>query len=183
MGSSAEASIFNGAKQRCRNPKTKAYKYYGARGIEVRFANFKEFYQHVGPRPSPKHSLDRIDSDGHYEPGNVRWATMEEQVNNRRNAKLGKQMVSKLYCKRGHPIFGDNLYVEKTLTGVARHCRICKRERNRKYPRSSGTIRSKEFCPKCGSGIRAIAKDWARCKREGCGHRVRRVSTVRSNEQ
>jgi hypothetical protein len=183
MGTSAEAVVFSGAKQRCRNPKARGYKYYGGRGIEVRFASFKEFYAHVGPRPSAQHSLDRIDSDGHYEPGNVRRATTEEQVNNRRNAKLGKQKLSRLYCKRGHPLFGDNIYLEKTLSGIARHCLICKRTRSQKYPRSSGGRRALEPCPKCGSGMRAIASTWSRCKNENCGHRMRRNPKIKVTHQ
>jgi|SRR5690348_572045 len=72
---------------RCNNPNNKSYKNYGQRGIKVceRWMNFKLFLEDVGERPSPKHSLDRIDNDGNYEPNNIRWATQMQQGNNRVN--------------------------------------------------------------------------------------------------
>lgn len=74
--------------QRCRNPNNQAFKYYGGRGIEVCQEwkdSFLVFYNHVGKRPSPKHSIDRIDNDGNYEPGNVKWSLRVEQANNKQN--------------------------------------------------------------------------------------------------
>jgi regulator of sirC expression with transglutaminase-like and TPR domain len=46
--------------------------------------SFEAFLAYIGPRPSPQHSVDRINVNGHYEPGNVRWATHSEQAKNRR---------------------------------------------------------------------------------------------------
>lgn len=75
--------------QRCTNPNNKQWLNYGGRGIRVCDLwrlSYRAFYEHVGSRPSPLHSLDRIDNDGNYEPGNVRWATAQEQgLNRRRN--------------------------------------------------------------------------------------------------
>lgn len=73
---------------RCTNPSSSVYKYYGGRGIAVcdRWKDFDNFLADVGPRPSVKHSIDRIDNDGNYEPGNVRWATKKVQMNNKRQA-------------------------------------------------------------------------------------------------
>ena len=74
-------------RQRCFNPKNPGYHLYGGRGITVceRWrASFTAFLADVGPRPSSIHSIDRIDNDGHYEPGNVRWTTADVQARNQR---------------------------------------------------------------------------------------------------
>jgi hypothetical protein len=75
---------------RCRNPQTKHYERYGGRGISVceEWSDFAKFYADVGPRPSKDHSLDRLDNDGNYVPGNVAWRTKKEQGNNRANNVL-----------------------------------------------------------------------------------------------
>ena len=79
-----EHAAYTKAKGRCNNPNDAVYQYYGGRGIEFRFFSFQQFLAHIGPKPDPALSLDRIDNDGHYEVGNVRWATKREQVRNRR---------------------------------------------------------------------------------------------------
>jgi hypothetical protein len=72
--------------QRCRNSNDSAYQNYGERGIRVcdRWGSFENFMADMGERPSPDHSIDRINNDGNYEPGNCRWATMAEQSRNTR---------------------------------------------------------------------------------------------------
>jgi hypothetical protein len=86
-----EYRIYRGVIARCENPNVKVYPDYGGRGIKIceRWrSSFENFLADMGPRPSKDHSLDRENSDGHYEPGNVRWALQSKQVNNRRNTRF-----------------------------------------------------------------------------------------------
>lgn len=72
---------------RCENPNSEDYANYGGRGIRVceRWRNsFEAFLEDMGERPSPKHSIDREDVNGHYEKSNCRWATASQQSRNRR---------------------------------------------------------------------------------------------------
>lgn len=87
-GRRSEHRIWCQMRQRCASPKDKRFHDYGGRGIRVcpRWESFECFLEDVGQRPSGEHSLDRIDNDGNYEPGNVRWATRSEQQRNRRNS-------------------------------------------------------------------------------------------------
>lgn len=79
-----EYHAFENAKQRCTNKKTKFYSHYGGRGIKFKFSSFEKFFAALGPKPSSSHALDRINNDGHYEAGNVRWVTRRQSVLNRR---------------------------------------------------------------------------------------------------
>lgn len=84
---SPEYRAWCNAKQRCNNPKDPRYHRYGGQGVRFHPAwenDFPAFLAHVGPRPGPGFSIDRKDNEGHYEPGNLRWATMSEQNKNRR---------------------------------------------------------------------------------------------------
>lgn len=84
-------------KRRCLNPNDPAFKHYGARGIGVceEWLSFKAFIADMGPKPSPELTLDRIDNNRGYEPGNCRWATNAVQQMNRRCTKQPKPCA---YC-------------------------------------------------------------------------------------
>lgn len=81
---------------RCTNPNARAFKWYGARGITVcdRWRSYANFLADMGPRPAPGLSLDRVNNDGNYEPGNCRWATWKEQAANKRPRQRARQSLA-----------------------------------------------------------------------------------------
>lgn len=92
-------SAWDNMHKRCESPSYKYFKDYGARGIKVcdRWSGkdgLNNFLEDVGRKPSPKHTLDRKNNDGNYEPGNVRWATPTEQAHNKRVQSNNKSGVS-----------------------------------------------------------------------------------------
>ncbi len=94
MHKTPEYTAWKHMVHRCTRPGDPGWPQYGARGIKVTpewigEGGFARFLTYIGHRPSPEHSLDRIDNDGHYEPGNVRWTTRYVQSRNtRRNVWL-----------------------------------------------------------------------------------------------
>ena len=93
MFETPEHNSWHAICQRCNSPTYKDYYNYGGRGIKVcdEWKNpengFQNFYDYIGPKPGPEYSVDRINNDGDYAPGNVRWATYKQQANNRRKPK------------------------------------------------------------------------------------------------
>ena len=100
---SPEYSSWRSMRWRCSNSSGRGYKDYGGRGITVcdRWLNsFENFLEDMGPRP-PNTSIDRINNDGNYEPSNCRWASPEEQANNRRtNIDITGQKFGRLTAEK-----------------------------------------------------------------------------------
>src|SRR6267142_6784477 len=91
MSYSREYAAFYRARSRCIDPEYAYWPRYGGRGIKFLFKTFQQFFAYLGPKPSSDHSLDRINNDGNYAPGNCRWATASEQ---RRNcSRFGESCV------------------------------------------------------------------------------------------
>ena len=84
---SAEYTCWAGIKARTGNPNEPLFPYYGGRGItmDLTWDDFTVFLLDVGEKPTPQHSLDRIDNERGYCKDNVRWATKKEQARNRRS--------------------------------------------------------------------------------------------------
>lgn len=120
-GETKEYRAWTAMKRRCLTPSAGNYRLYGGRGIKVcdRWRDsYEAFLADVGRAPGPMYSLDRIDSNGNYEPSNIRWATLSEQASNRR---------PKQFCRRGHPLEGYNVIKR------GRRCRACVNACSRKF--------------------------------------------------
>lgn len=116
-------------RQRCVNPRHKSFKDYGARGISVcaEWRKFKGFLADMGQRPTPRHTLERKDRRGNYEPGNCEWANWITQANNRSSNSFlefnGKCQTKSMWARElgiSRGLITDRLdlgwSVEKTLT-------------------------------------------------------------------
>lgn len=79
---------FYGAKARCNNANHPRYKDWGGRGIRFKFNSWQELIEHLGPCPDKTMSINRVNNNGHYEVGNVEWATATTQSRNCRTCKL-----------------------------------------------------------------------------------------------
>lgn len=82
--------------QRCKGNHPSGHRHYAGRGVSVcrQWADFENFLADMGPRPGPGFSIDRVDNNGNYEPGNCRWTTATEQARNRRTTKLTTRSVT-----------------------------------------------------------------------------------------
>jgi hypothetical protein len=125
--------------QRCFNPKCRKYPRYGGRGIAMHLPwreSFVAFFEAVGPRPSSGYSIERIDNDKGYFPGNVKWATREEQARNKSTSCIvrygGEEVVISELAERTNinkntlwnRIFRDGLTPDKAVTAILENRKI-----------------------------------------------------------
>lgn len=105
-------------RERCLNPTHHAWKSYGGRGIIIceRWNDYINFAADMGPHPGKGWSLDRIDNNGNYEPGNCRWATNKMQGRNTRVTKLTVDQVQQI---RNRYIAGENQWRRGNGTSLA----------------------------------------------------------------
>lgn len=111
-------------KLRCLNPRAKGYEDYGGRGITIARAwadDFAAFLADMGER-QPGTSIERINNDGHYEPGNCRWATVKEQAQNRRRSSIDRLMITRDGITRSLPEWAASTGINKTTLYRRRQC-------------------------------------------------------------
>ncbi len=106
----AEYNTWLRMKQRCNDPNCERYPRYGGRGIKIcsRWQVFENFFQDMGPKPSPIYSIERVNNDGDYDPSNCKWATRDEQ-----------------YSNTSRNVFFEFGGVVKTMMQWCRHYNIC----------------------------------------------------------
>jgi hypothetical protein len=122
---------WHNAKRRCSEVSNSHYHRYGGRGITMCpewYNDFSAFIAHIGPKPDGT-TLDRIDNNKGYEPGNVRWTTPSIQAFNR-NPYPPRKPKPRTTCKHGHPWVPENLYF--FTTGKKPVCKTCHREQWKK---------------------------------------------------
>jgi hypothetical protein len=163
MSHSPEYRAWIDIKRRCLNPRCPTWKHYGGRGIKVKFASFEAFFAEVGFCPSRKHSIHRLDNDGHYETGNVAWVTGTVQHRNKRiwknvmRARKNAARIRKLYeagsrCQDIATRFRISITTVRTLLKEQKY-----KPKSRVKPKTcSSRFRGVSWHKKCGKW-RAVA--------------------------
>lgn len=108
------------AKQRCFDINNNRYKNYGARGITMckEWAeSFDTFFSYMGEKPTPRHTIDRINVNKGYEPGNCKWSTPEEQALNKTNSRLINTPEGRMTFKQASEKFGLKISTIKSRMG------------------------------------------------------------------
>ncbi len=126
LSKSAEYRIWKDMRYRCKNPKHKGFHYYGERGIRVckQWENsFKAFFKDMGSRPTLKHSIDRKNNDGNYEPNNCRWATpLQQRQNTGRSKNVTFNGITFCHSEWSRRFGGSrNLFYERLKLGWSLH--------------------------------------------------------------
>lgn len=153
MGDSrrGEYEAWRGAKNRCYNPKHKRYARYGGRGIEMDARwreDFNAFLADMGMRPSPKHTLDRIDNDGPYSPDNCRWATRKRQNRNRSTCMMVKYQGRKMSLVDACELAGvPYSRVNARISTLGWDFERAITQPCRQLPKSRSPLRSRGFSP------------------------------------
>lgn len=140
MTKTPEYGSWNRMRHRCYFTTDKSYKDYGGRGITVceRWkTNFKNFFDDMGLRPSPKHTIDRINNNGNYEPTNCKWSTRSEQMRNKRIQKKSKSGISGVYWRGNSKKWRSHIFVNKKVIHLgtfskledAKHARLLAEEK------------------------------------------------------
>jgi hypothetical protein len=178
-----EHRVWRKMRERCSNPNAAGFTNYGGRGIRVceRWAEFANFFADMGERPSPQHTIERIDVNGDYAPENCRWATNAEQQQNRRdNVRLtyGGETHSLTEWARRRGLNAATLYgrlhrgwpVEAILETPASTGRGCRLRDYERLPQDPGRVAQRQargaayYALQTGRLVRAAC-----CQHPGCG--------------